>query len=179
MFTFIHLSSERKHDEWNIFLFFVLSFLPSCNRHRLRLRLCWHIELPAKGENWDVRTRKYSLSIIFCESKMLQMRNDKSEAPESSLDTKRLCLQETPRAFLGGRRFLIEIEVSLFVRQECLEVLGQDQFLLMPLLLSTRKPFCFEERSSAWRTISQPSDFNKPSRCHERVTSNQWNWKVT
>lgn len=101
MFTFIHLSSEQKHDEWNIFLFLCTFFLFSLQS--ASSPPAWHIGLRVKGENWDVRTRKYSLSIIFCESKMLQMRNDKSEAPRKLSRYKETLFTRYNESFSRGK----------------------------------------------------------------------------
>lgn len=150
MFTFIHLSSEQKHDEWNIFLFLCTFFLSPCNRHLLRLPGISDCEWREKIEMCERENIRFQLS--FANQRCFRWEMTKVKPLESSLDTKRLCLQDTTRAFLEGRRFLIEIEVSLFCEARMSWGSGSGS---ISFDASPRKPFCFEEAPLCSRFFKQ------------------------
>lgn len=146
MFTFIHLSNEQKHDEWNIFLFFVRSFFPPA------------IGIVSACVSSDISNCEWRKKIEMCEREnirfQLSFANQRcfrwemtKVKPLKALSIQRDSVYKKHRELFSGEEdFLLKLKSPSFVRQECLEVLGQDQFLLMPPLIFSRKPFCFEEK---------------------------------
>lgn len=152
MFTFIHLSrrTETRRVEYFPFLCtFIPSLLQSASSPLAGISSC---EWRKEEKNWDVRTRKYSLSIIFCESKMLQMRNDKSEAPWKLSRYKETLFTRYTESFSRGEEdFLLKLKSPSFCETRMSWGSGSGSISFDASPSSPKEPFCFEERSSASR----------------------------